>query len=134
MVTSSCDTSQMAGKRYHQWVLIFIVMIPNCKLEHQSSWTPERFNLSCRGHCDCDDLILLLGDEKGSSNLIGPIVGSVLGGLCVLLLLSLLVVVAVILVVILSHRKSKDKTTHTPEGSYHTGSCSIHKTLCHCPL
>ena len=58
-------------------------------------------------------------DDMSGRDLIGPIIGGVLGGLCVLLILILLAVI-VIFVMILNHRKSKDKPTisHTSQGMY----------------
>ena len=48
-----------------------------------------------------------------SSNLIGPIIGGVLGGLFVLLLLLLLIVMGVVLVVSLAGRRKSDNSNGT---------------------
>jgi hypothetical protein len=49
-------------------------------------------------------------DDMSGRDLIGPIIGGVLGGLCILLILILLTVI-VIIVKIVGYRKSRDKPT-----------------------
>ena len=52
-----------------------------------------------------------------SSNLIGPIIGGVLGGLFVLLLLLLLIVMSMVLVVSLAGHRKSDEATPTSNGT-----------------
>ena len=70
-------------------------------------------------------------ERPQGSDLIGPIIGGVLGGLCLLLVL-LLLTVTVILIKILFYRKSKlDKATYARQGigSYCMYSCMWPKAL-----
>ena len=52
-----------------------------------------------------------------SSNLIGPIIGGVLGGLSVLLLLLLLISIGVVLTVSLAGRRKSDEATSNSNGT-----------------
>ena len=59
----------------------------------------------------CSQSVKFCFSGGSSQNIIGPIIGGVLGGLCALFLLLLLIVMVVILALILHHRKSEDKAT-----------------------